>query len=109
MHAPIVDKADAPACIHSSNAHLDMIKEIKALKRHFSATIHVADVTDDNANKRLSFGSHAVGQPMLTMRGNLILTICQESLLGKHGLFDSPMDTHSDLQSLGDLKMHDNQ
>ena len=86
-----------------------MIKEIKALERHFSATSHVAGVTNDNANKCMSFGFHAVDQPMLSMMGNLILAIHQESLLGKHGLFDSPMDTYSDPQSLGDLEMHDNQ
>jgi hypothetical protein len=108
VHVPIVDETDA-ACIHLSTAHLDMIKEIKALERHFSATSHVADVPDNNANKRVSFGSHAVGQPMLYTTGNLILALCQDSLLGKHGLFDSPMDNYSDPQLLGDLKMHDNQ
>ena len=83
-----------------------MIKEINALERHFSATSHVADVTDNNANRRVSFGSCAVGQPMSCTTGNLISALCQDSLLGKHGLFDSPMDNYSDPQSLGD---HNNQ
>ncbi len=86
-----------------------MIKEINALEWHFSATSHVADVTDNNANKRVSFRSRAEGQPMSSTMGNLILAIYQESLLGKHGLFDSPMNTYSDPHLLGNLKMHDNQ
>jgi hypothetical protein len=67
----------------------------------------VANVPDDNAIKRVSFGSHAVGQPMLSTMGNPVSAICLNSLLGKHGLFDTPMEYYSDLYSLGD--MHDNQ
>jgi hypothetical protein len=110
VHVPIVDKADA-ACIHLSTAHLDMIKEIKALERHFSdaSSRYVANVTSNNANRHVSFGSRAVGQPMLCTAGNLISALCQDSLLGKHGLFDSPKNNYSDPQSLGDHNMHDNQ
>jgi hypothetical protein len=107
MHVPIVDEDDT-ACIHLSTAHQDMIKEIEALEKHFSAASHVADVNDDNAAKCVSFGSRAVGEPMSTM-GNLTTALCQESLLGKHGLFCSPMEDYSDPQSLGGLDMHDNQ
>jgi hypothetical protein len=108
VHVPIVDKANT-ACIHLSTAYLNMIMEIKALERHLSAASYVADVTNDNANRRVSFGSRAVGQPMSCRTGNLISALCQDSLLSKHGLFDSPMDNYSDLQSLGDCDMHDNQ
>ncbi len=89
VHVPIVVKADA-ACIHLSTAHLDMIKEIKAQERHFFATSYVADVTDNNANRRMSFESRAVGQPMLCMTGNLNSAFCQDSLLSKHGLLIRP-------------------
>jgi hypothetical protein len=108
VHVPIVDKANA-ARIHLSTAHLNMIKEIEALERHFSAASHVTEVPDDNANRHVSFKSHAVGQPMSYMMGNLNSALYQDSLLGKHALFDSPMDNYSDPQSLGDLEMHDNQ
>jgi hypothetical protein len=108
VHVPIVDEANA-AHIHLSTAHLNMIKEIKALERHFSAASYVANVTANNANRRMSFGSRAVGQPMSCTTGNLISALCQDSLLGKHGLFDSPMDNYSDPQLLRDCNMHDNQ
>jgi hypothetical protein len=71
VHVPIVDEANA-ARIHLSTAHFSMIKKIKALERHFSAASYVADVTDNNANRRVSFGSRAVGQPMSCTTGNLI-------------------------------------
>jgi hypothetical protein len=108
VHVPIVDEANA-ARIHLSTTHLNMIKDIEALEWHFSAASHMADVLNDNANRRVSFGSRAVGQPMSYTMGNVISALCQDSLLGKHGLFDSPMDNFSDPQSLGDLEMHDNQ
>jgi hypothetical protein len=108
VHVPIVDEADA-ACIHLSTTHLNVIKEIEALERDFSAASYVANVTDDNANRHMSFGSRAVGQPMSCTTGNLISALCQDSLLGKHGLFDLSMDNYSDPQSLGDRNMHDNQ
>ena len=108
VHVPIVEEANT-AYIHLSNAHLDMIKEIKALERHFSAASHVTEVPDDNANRHVSFKSHAVGQPMSYMMGNLNSALYQDSLLGKHALFDSPMDNYSDPQLLRDCNMHDNQ
>jgi hypothetical protein len=107
VHVPIVDK-DNTICIHLSTAHHNMIKEIDALEQHFSAASHVADVNNNNATKRVSFGSRAVGEPM-SMMGNLTTALCQESLLGKHGLFCSPMEDNSDPQSLGGLDMNDNQ
>ncbi len=107
VHVPIVDK-DNTACIHLSTAHHDMIKEIKALAQHFSAASHVADVNNNNAAKCMSFGSRAVGEPMSTT-GNLTTALRQESLLGKHGLFCSPMEDYSDPQSLGGLDMYNNQ
>ncbi len=106
VHVPIVDEAGA-APTHLSTAHQDLIKEIQALEQQFAASSFVADIPDDSAIKHVSFGSRAVGQPMLSTMGNPVSAICQDSLLGKHGLFDTPMEYYSDPHSLGD--MHDNQ
>ncbi len=106
MHVPIVDEAGA-APTHLSTAHQDLIKEIEALEQQFAASSFVANVPNNNAIKCVSFGSRAVGQPMLSTTGNPVSAIRQDSLLGKHGLFDTPMEYYSDPHSLGD--MHDNQ
>ncbi len=106
VHVPIVDEAGA-APTHLSTVHQDLIEEIEALEQQFAASSFVADVPDNNAIKRVPFGSHAVGQPMSSTTGNPISAICQDSLLGKHGLFDTLMEYYSDPHSLGD--MHDNQ
>ncbi len=106
MHVPIVDEAGA-APTHLSTAHQDLIKEINTLEQQFAASSFVADVPNNNAIKRVSFNSRAVGQPMLSTMGNPISAICQDSLLGKHGLFDTPIEYYSDPHSLGD--MHYNQ
>jgi hypothetical protein len=105
VHVPIVDEAGA---VHLSTAHQHLIKEIKALEQRFAASSFVADtVPTDNAIKRVSFGSHAVGQPMTCSMGKPISAICQDSTLGKHGLFDVPMEYYSDPHSMEE--MHDNQ
>jgi hypothetical protein len=106
VHVPIVDEAGA-APTHLSTAHQDLIKEIKALEQQFAASSFVTDVPNNSAIKHVSFGSRAVGQPMLSTTGNPISAIHQDSLLGKHGLFDTPMEYYSDSHSLGD--MHNNQ
>jgi hypothetical protein len=67
----------------------------------------VANVPNNNAIKRVSFGSLAVGQPMSSTTGNAVSAIHQDSLLGKHALFDTPMEYYSDPHLLGD--MHINQ
>ncbi len=105
VHIPIVDEAGAA---HLSTAHQHLIKEIKALEQRFAASSFVADtVPTDNAVKRVSFGSRAVGQPMSCSTREPISAICQDSTLGKHGLFDMPMEYYSDPHSMGE--MHDNQ
>ncbi len=91
VHVPIVDEAGA-APTHLSTAHQDLIKEINALEQRFAASSFVADVPDDNNIKRVSFDSRAVGQPMSSTMGNPVSAIHQDSLLGKHGLFDTPME-----------------
>jgi hypothetical protein len=101
VHVPIVDEAYA-ARVHLSNANRDLIREIKTLEQHFSAASFVANITKDNA-KRMSLGSRAVGQPMSEATGNLHLAMHQKSFLGKHGLFYSPMEGYSNLNSLGGL------
>ncbi len=106
VHVSIVDEAGA-APTHLSTAHQDLIKKIKGLEQQLAASSFVADVPDNNAIKRVSFGSCAVGQPMSSTTGNPISAIRQDSLLGKHGLFNTPMEYYSDLHSLGD--MHNNQ
>jgi hypothetical protein len=106
VHVPIVDEAGT-ALTHLSTAHQDLIKEIKALEQQFAASSFVANVPNDNAIKRVSFGSRAVGQPMSSTMGNPVSAIFQDSLLGKHGLFDTLMEYYSYPHSLGD--MHNNQ
>ncbi len=106
VHVPVVDEAGAVPT-HLSTAHQDLIKEIKALEQQFTASSFLANVPNDNAIKHVSFGSRAVGQPMSSTTGNPVSAIRQDSLTGKHGLFDTPMEYYSDPHSLGD--MHDNQ
>ncbi len=101
VHVPIVDNDDA-ACVHLSNANHNLIQEIEALEQHFSAASFVVDVTKDNS-KCMSFGSCAVGQPMSVATGDIHSALCQKSILGKHGLFHSPMEDYSDPESLGGL------
>jgi hypothetical protein len=95
VHVPIMDEAGA-APTHLSTAHHDLIKEIKALEQQFAASSIVANGPVNNAIKHVSFGSHAVGQPMLFTTGNPISAIRQDSLLGKHGLLDTSMEYNSD-------------
>ncbi len=105
VHVPIVDEAGAA---HLSTVHQHLIKEIEALEQQFAASSFVADtVPTDNAIKRVSFGSRAVGQPMSCLTSEPISAICQDSTLGKHGLFDMPMEYYSDPHSI--WEMHDNQ
>ncbi len=78
-HVPIVDEAGAA---HLSTAHQDLIREIEALEQRFASSSFVADaVHSDNAIKRVSFGSHAVGQPLSCLTGETISAICQDSTL----------------------------
>jgi hypothetical protein len=89
-------------------AHQHLIKEIEALEQRFAASSFMANtVLTDNAIKRVSFGSRAVGQPMSCLTGEPISAIRQDSTLSKHGLFDMPMEYYSDPHSMGE--MHDNQ
>jgi hypothetical protein len=105
VHVSIVDEAGAA---HLSTAHQDLIREIKALEQRFASSSFVADaVHSNNAIKRVSFGSRAVGQPLSCLAGETISAICQDFTLGKHGLFDTPMEYYSDPHSMG--KMLDNQ
>jgi hypothetical protein len=85
-----------------------MIQEIEALEQHFAAASYVANVNDDNAPKGMSFGSRAVGEPM-SKTGNLTPALCQDSVLGKHGLIHTPMDNYSDPESLRGRNTYDNQ
>ncbi len=99
VHVPIVDEVSAA---HLSTAHHDLIREIEALEQRFASSSFVADaVHSDNAIKRVSLGSRAVGQPLSCSTGKTISAIHQDSTLGKHGLFDTPMEYYSDLHSMG--------
>jgi hypothetical protein len=101
VHAPIVDEAGAA---HLSTAHQDLIGEIKALEQWFASSSFVADaVHSDNAIKRVSFGSRAVGQSLSCLTGKTISAICQDFTLGQHGLFDTPMEYYSDPHSMGEM------
>jgi hypothetical protein len=101
VHVPIVDEAGAAQL---STAHQDLIRDIKALEQRFAASSFVANaVNSNNAIKRVSFGSRAVGQPMSCSTGDPNSAIRQDSTLGKHGLFDTPMDYYSDPHSLGEM------
>jgi hypothetical protein len=101
VHVPIVDEAGAA---HLSTAHQNLITKIEALEQRFAASSFVANaVPSKNAVRRVSFGSRAVGQPMSFQTGPPISAIRQDSTLGKHGLFDTPMDYYSDLHLMGGI------
>jgi hypothetical protein len=96
-----VDEAGAA---HLSTAHQELISEIKALEQRFAASSYVANADQsENAVRRVSFGSRAVGQPMSFQTSSPISAIRQDSTLGKHGLFDKPMDYYSDPHHLGEM------
>jgi hypothetical protein len=85
VHLPILEE-DSAASARMSNAHANLIKEIKELEL-FLANAAV----DQCGTSRVAFGSRAVSQPLSPSK----LALQIDTVLGKHGLTESLTDDYS--------------
>ncbi len=85
VHVPILEE-DSATSAHMSNAHANLIKEIKELEL-FLANAAV----DQCGTSRVAFGSRAVSQPLSPSK----LALRIDTVLGKHGLTKSLTDDYS--------------